>query len=41
MSSFRYNPPLDDSTGIDPLHRWPASNRKKYVDERFRVLNRT
>ncbi|KAI8402871.1 hypothetical protein FOFC_16300 [Fusarium oxysporum] len=27
MSSFRYNPPLDDSTGIDPLHRRPASNR--------------
>ncbi|WKT45103.1 hypothetical protein QSH57_009956 [Fusarium oxysporum f. sp. vasinfectum] len=29
MTSFRYNPLLDDSTGIDPLHRRPASNRKK------------
>ncbi|SCO78166.1 uncharacterized protein FRV6_02379 [Fusarium oxysporum] len=35
MSSFRYNPPLDDSTGIDPLHRWPASNRKNRRQDMF------
>ncbi|KAH7206029.1 hypothetical protein DER44DRAFT_809903 [Fusarium oxysporum] len=27
--------------GIDPWHRWPASRCKAYVDERFRVLNKT
>jgi predicted Zn-dependent protease len=41
VSSFRYNPSLDDSAGIDPLHRWPASHCKTYVDERFRALNKT
>ncbi|KAH7248680.1 uncharacterized protein BKA55DRAFT_594573 [Fusarium redolens] len=41
VSSFRYNPSLDDSAGIDPLHRWPASHCKTYVDERFRALNKS
>ncbi|RKK78626.1 hypothetical protein BFJ69_g5379 [Fusarium oxysporum] len=41
VSMFRYNPSLDGLAGIDPLHRWPASHCKAYVDERFRVLNKT
>ncbi|SCO84656.1 uncharacterized protein FRV6_08783 [Fusarium oxysporum] len=39
--TFRYNPSLDGLAGIDLLHRWPASHCKAYVDERFRVLNKT
>ncbi|EWY97020.1 hypothetical protein FOYG_05511 [Fusarium oxysporum NRRL 32931] len=41
VSMFRYNPSLDGLAGIDLLHRWPASHCKAYVDERFRVLNKT
>ncbi|KAL7760553.1 hypothetical protein ACKLNR_010643 [Fusarium oxysporum f. sp. zingiberi] len=39
--TFRYNPSLDGLAGIDLLHRWPASHCKAYMDERFKVLNKT
>ncbi|KAL9569155.1 hypothetical protein ACKAV7_006741 [Fusarium commune] len=41
VSTFRYNPSLDGLAGIDPLHWWPASHYKAYVDERSQVLNKT
>ncbi|WKT45610.1 Metallopeptidase, catalytic domain superfamily [Fusarium oxysporum f. sp. vasinfectum] len=39
--TFRYNPSLDGLAGIDLWHRWPASHCKAYMDERFKVLNKT
>ncbi|KAG7415207.1 hypothetical protein Forpe1208_v006721 [Fusarium oxysporum f. sp. rapae] len=41
VSTVRYNPSLDGLAGIDPLHRWPASHYKAYVDERSQVHNKT
>ncbi|KAM0563175.1 hypothetical protein ACHAPJ_000891 [Fusarium lateritium] len=33
VSSFRYNPALDDLAGIDRAHMWPNSHCKNFVDE--------
>ncbi|CCT63748.1 uncharacterized protein FFB20_15144 [Fusarium fujikuroi] len=34
VSTFRRNPCFDRMTGIDRLHRWPASHCQSYVDTR-------
>ncbi|KAF4455515.1 hypothetical protein F53441_2177 [Fusarium austroafricanum] len=37
VSSFRYNPSLDVSAGIDRAHMWPNSHCKAFVDEQCSI----
>ncbi|RGP77552.1 hypothetical protein FLONG3_4337 [Fusarium longipes] len=37
VSSFRYNPTLDETAGIDRAHMWPNSHCKAFVDNECSV----